>query len=210
MLRAPLREKVAHFKILDPAAAAHFHPCFELVKAEGISVLARDGNIYKLHRGALTADFRIERRRKQRGEHAVHAVFARRAQKIFRYAPVFVRKRLKTVVPHQAICVKPIRVNERLLRQGDRQNFDLCTADCRFAFTYAHRELQFVLSGRKLFAADFEPNDVPAIIFRGAEALRKRRKQIGIFGFIFGNIEVVRFFGAFKPAGIMRTKNARQ
>ena len=74
-------------------------------------------NVHQLHRRAIRAHARVQRRRVNGRQDRIDAVAHRAAHEIFGDPPVFLRENLHLVISGQAIGVEPFGVNQRLLRQ---------------------------------------------------------------------------------------------
>ena len=162
-LRAPLREQVGDFVVLYAAAAAHVHPPAQPAEAKAVAVCLAE-YIHQLHRRAVGAHARVQRRRVRGHEDGVDAVLDRAAHEVFRNAPVFLGKDLDAVVVGEGVRVQPAGVDQRLLRQlcADQFERDLDFAGQRAALLVDQADVRGVFARVKLiFRREVKPDCAP-------------------------------------------------
>ena len=120
--------------------------------------------IHQLHRRAVGAHARVQRRRVRGHEDGVDAVFDRAAHEVFRNAPVFLGKDLDAVVVGEGVRVQPAGVDQRLLRQlcADQFERDFDFAGQRAALLVDQADAGGVFAGVKLiFRREVKPDRAP-------------------------------------------------
>ncbi len=190
---APLRKQMRHFQIFDPDAIAHVDPAIQSRKVERIRIVAIfDAD--QLHRLAFLADLSIERRRKQRRQHHIHAVLARDAQIPLDQFPITLRKHGHAVMRRDAIGVEPVGIDQRLLGQTRVDHIQRKSYLRLSARAVQRRVQRLYADGQQRIRDDFEP-DTPPFSRAQRQCAVERTQQFGKYARLVAQRIIVLRFG---------------
>ena len=131
-----------HFEIAHTAAVGHFDPAVEAAEVKGVAIPVLF-DLHQLHRRPLTANLRVQRRRKQRRQQQVDPVVDGAVHKLLQPAPMPPAPRRVAIMGRDAVGMKPAGVDQPLRRQhhGHDLQHETLAAEQPAAVTQAQCDL---------------------------------------------------------------------